>query len=55
MKKLSFKKSKKIFTYVKKNFALLKMKKVNLNYTTKLEIIFIAPKNLQEPLIAFSI
>ena len=55
MKKLRFMKSKKIVTYVKKNFVLIKMRKVNLNYTTKLEIIVITPENLEELLIVFPI
>ena len=55
MKQLRFMKSKKIVTYVKKNFVLIKMRKVNLNYTTKLEIIVITPENLEELLIVFPI
>ena len=39
MKKLSLMKSKKYATYAKKSFALLTMRKMNLNYTIKSEII----------------
>ena len=42
-------------TYVKKGFAMIKMKKRNLNYTKKLEIIVIKQGNLEELLIAFVI
>ena len=41
--------------YVKKSFVLIKMKKRNLNYTKKLEIIVIIQENLEELLIAFVI
>ena len=40
----------KIVTYVKKSFVMIKMKKINLNYTKKLEIIVIIQENLEEPL-----
>ena len=40
-KKTSSMKSKKNATYVKKSFAMIKMKKRNLKYTKKLEIIVI--------------
>ena len=39
-------KSKKFVTYVKNNFVLMKMEKVNVNYTTKLEIIVITSEYL---------
>ena len=55
MKKLSFLNSKKIVTSVKKNFVSMKMRKVNLNYNKKLEIIDILPRNLEELVIVFSI
>ena len=42
-------------TYVKKGFAMIKMKKRNLNYTKKLEIIVIIQGNFEELLIAFVI
>ena len=41
-------KSKKNVTYVKKSFAMIKMKKRNLNYTKKLEIIVIIQENKEE-------
>ena len=53
--KISFMKSKKNDTYVKKSFVMIKMKKRNLNYTKKLEIIVIIQENLEELLIAFVI
>ena len=48
-------KSKKNVTYVKKSFIMIKMKKRNLKYTRKLEIIAIVQENLEEQLIAFVI
>ena len=42
-------------TYVKKGFVMIKMKKRNLNYTKKLEIIVIIQENLEKLLIAFVI
>ena len=48
-------KSKKNVTYVKKSFVMIKMKKRNLKYTKKLEIIVIIQENLEERLIAFAI
>ena len=48
-------KSKKNAAYVKKTFVIIKMKKWNLNYTKKLEIIVIIQENLQELLITFVI
>ena len=48
-------KSQKNATYVKKGFVMIKMKKRNLNYTEKLEIIAIIQENLEELLIAFVI
>ena len=48
-------KSKKNSTYVKKSFVLMKMKKRNLKYAKKLEIIVIIQENLEEQLIAFAI
>ena len=47
--------SKKNVTYVTKSFVIIKMKKRNLNYTKKLEIIGIIQENLEELLIAFVI
>ena len=47
-------KSKKNATYVKKSFVMIKMKKRNLNYTKKLEIIVIIQENLDELLIVFA-
>ena len=51
----NFMKSKKNVTYVKKSFVMIKMKKRNLKYTKKLEIIVIIQENLEELLIAFAI
>ena len=45
-------KNKKYATYVKKSFVIIKMKKVNLNYMKKLEIIVIIQENLEKLLIA---
>ena len=52
---LSFMKCKKFVISVKKNFALIRMMKMNLKYTKKSEIIVIALKNLEELLIMFVI
>ena len=40
-------KSKKNVTYAKNGFVMIKMKKRNLNYTKKLEIIVIIQRNLE--------
>ena len=53
--KISFIMRKKNATYVKNNFVMIKMKKPNLNYTKKLEIIVIIQGNLEELVIAFVI
>ena len=53
--KISFIMSKKNGTYVKKSLVMIKMKKINLKYTKKLEIIVIIQENLEEQLIAFAI
>ena len=53
--KINIIKNKKSATYVKKNFVVIKIEKLNLNYTKKLEIIAIIQKNLEELLIAFAI
>ena len=50
-----FYEEQKNVTYVKKGFVMIKMKKRNLNYTKKLEIIVIIQGNLEEVLIAFVI
>ena len=55
MMKISTMKSKNNATYDKKSFVMTKMKKPNLNYTKKLEIIVIIQENLEELLIAFVI
>ena len=47
--------SKKNATYVKKSFAMIKMKKGNLNYTKKLGIIVILQEHLEELLIEYVI
>ena len=54
-KKLDFMKKKSFVAYVMKSFVMIKMRKVNLNYTIKLEIIVITPENLEELLIVFAI
>ena len=51
----SLMKSKKYAIYAKKSFVMMKMKKMNLNYTKKLEIIVITQENLEELLIVFAI
>ena len=48
-------KKKKYVIYVKKGFVIIKMKKTNLSYIEKLEIIVIIQENLEELLIAFVI
>ena len=48
-------KNKQNVTYVKKNFVVIKIKKLNLNYTKKLEIIVIIQEKLEELLISFAI
>ena len=45
----------KVFTYATRNFVLIKMIKMSLNYTIKQEIIVIARVNLEELLIVFAI
>ena len=55
MVKISFIKSNKNATYVKKSFVMIKMIKINLKHTKKLEIIVIIEENLEEQLIAFAI
>ena len=55
MKKISLMKGKKFATYAKKSFVLMKMRKVNLNYTTKSDITAITQENLEELLIIFAI
>ena len=53
--KISFMKRKKNATYVRKSFAMIKMKKRNLEYIRKLEIIVITQENLEELLKAFAV
>ena len=48
-------KNKKFVTYAKNNFVQIKMIKVNLNYTKKLDIIVILQENLEELPIIFVI
>ena len=48
----SYEKQKKCHI-CKKEFVMIKMKKINLNYTKKLEFIVIIQENLEEQLIAF--
>ena len=47
-------KSKKYVIYAKKSFVLMKMRKMNLNYTKKSQIIVITLENLEELLIVFA-
>ena len=54
-KEISIRKSKKNVTYIKKSFVMIKMKKINLKYTKKLEIIVVIQEHLVELLIAFVI
>ena len=54
-KENKFYEERKNATYVKKSFVMIKMKKRNLKYTKKLEIIVIIQENLEELLIAFAI
>ena len=46
-------KSKKFVTYVEKNFVVIKMIKMHLNYTIKSETIVITQENIEELLIVF--
>ena len=55
MKKISFMKSKKNATYAKKSFVTIKMKRIDLNYTKKSEIIVTTTEKLEELLIVFAI
>ena len=48
-------KRKKNVTYVKEAFVMINMKKGNLKYTEKLEIIVIIQENLEWWLMAFAI
>ena len=48
-------KSKKYAMYAKKSFVLMKIRKMNLNYTKMSEIIAITLGNLEELLIVFEI
>ena len=48
-------KRKKNATYVRKSFAMIKMKERNLEYTKKLEIIVITQENVEELLKAFAV
>ena len=55
MKKINLMKSNKYVTKAKKSFVMMKMRRVNLNYTIKSEIIVITLGNLEELLIVFAI
>ena len=55
MKKKSLMKIKKFDIYVKKNFVLIRMMKIHLNYIIKLEIIAIIQEDLEELPIIFVI
>ena len=54
-KEKSLMKSKKFVIYAKKNFVLIKIMEMNLNYTIKSEIMTIILENLEELLIIFVI
>ena len=55
MKKKSLMKIKKFVIYVRKNSVLIRMIKIHLNYTIKLEIIVIINENLEDLLIVFAL
>ena len=55
MKKKSPMKIKKFVIYVEKNFVLIRMMKIHLNYIIKLEIIVIIQENLEDLHIIFVI
>ena len=55
MKKLGLVKTKKFVTFVKKSLLQIKMIKIHLNYTIKLEIIVITQENLEGLLMIFVI
>ena len=55
MMKIGIMKSKKSVTYVEKRFAIIRIKKGDLNYTKKLEIIVILQENLEEQLMKSAI
>ena len=48
-------KSKEYVIHAKKSFVLIKMRKINLNFTKKPEIIAITLENLEEQFIVFAI
>ena len=52
---IEFYENQKYVTYLKKSFVIIKMKKINLNYIKKLEIIATIPENLENLLIVFVI
>ena len=52
---IEFYEKQKYVTYLKKSFVIIKMKKINLNYIKKLEIIATIPENLENLLIVFVI
>ena len=55
MMKISIMKSKKNAAYIKNSFFMIKIKKWNLNYTKRLEIIGTLQEHLDELLITFVI
>ena len=55
MKKLGLVKTKKFVTFVNKSLLQIKMIKIHLNYTIKLEIIVITQENLEGLLMIFVI
>ena len=54
-KKINLMKSKRYVISAKNSFAMIKIKKKNLNCTKKLEIIVITLENLEQQLIVFAI
>ena len=54
MKKLSLMKIKRFVTFVKRNLVQIKMIKIHLNYTIRLEVTVIIQENLEELLAVFS-
>ena len=53
--KLLFMKVKKYVTYAKKNFVMIKIRKANMLFIVKLEIIATTQEHLEELLIIFAI
>ena len=54
-KEITFMKAKKYVIYAKKSFVMIKIRKANMPFIIKSEIIAITPENLEELLIIFAI